>query len=124
MNKDRAHANDVLNELSTKYGRTVSQIMLRWAKQRGCAVIPGTGNPGEDRSLGNYCGRLLTIVGTSSPLTTCFVRKCKTSIHDADHMKENLSVYEFRLSDEDMDVINQLRNDAKGFHHLDVRQMA
>lgn len=48
MNKDKAHANDVLNELSTKYGRTVSQIMLRWAKQRGCAVIPGTGNPGED----------------------------------------------------------------------------
>jgi diketogulonate reductase-like aldo/keto reductase len=39
-------------------------------------------------------------------------------------MKENLSVYEFHLSDEDMDVINQLRNDAKGFHHLDVRQMA
>lgn len=47
MNKDKAHANDVLKELSSKYGRTVSQIMLRWANQRGCAVIPGTGNPGE-----------------------------------------------------------------------------
>jgi hypothetical protein len=47
MNKDRAHANAVLHEMSTKYGRTVSQIMLRWAMQRGCAVIPGTGNPGK-----------------------------------------------------------------------------
>ncbi len=47
MNKDRAHANAVLHEISTKYGRTVSQIMLRWAMQSGCAVIPGTGNPGK-----------------------------------------------------------------------------
>lgn len=47
MNKDRAHANDVLNGMAAKYGRNVSQIMLRWAKQRGCAVIPGTGNPGK-----------------------------------------------------------------------------
>lgn len=40
-----------------------------------------------------------------------------------EHMKENLSVYEFQLSDDDMEIINHLKNGAKGFHHLDVRQM-
>lgn len=47
MQKDRAHAQDFLKEMSLKYEMTVSQIMLRWAMQRGCAVIPGTGNPSE-----------------------------------------------------------------------------
>lgn len=36
---------DVLNELSEQYGRSVAQIMLRWAIQSGAATIPGTGNP-------------------------------------------------------------------------------
>ena len=34
-----------LNELSKEYGRSVAQIMLRWALQSGAAIIPGTGNP-------------------------------------------------------------------------------
>ena len=41
----------------------------------------------------------------------------------SDHMKENLSVYEFHLRDDDMDAINQLKHGAKGFSHLDVRQL-
>mmetsp|Transcript_12253 Transcript_12253/g.26641 ORF Transcript_12253/g.26641 Transcript_12253/m.26641 type:complete len:375 (+) Transcript_12253:77-1201(+) len=86
MDKDRAQANEVLNELSAKYERKVSQIMLRWAIQRGCAVIPGTGNP--------------------------------------DHMKENLSVYGFQLSNGDMELINQLKHSAKGFTSMDTRQAA
>lgn len=86
MDKDRAMANEVLNELSTKYNTRVSYIMLRWAIQRGCAVIPGTGNP--------------------------------------EHMKENLSVWELRLTDDDMNTINQLKHSAKGFSHIDVRSAA
>jgi diketogulonate reductase-like aldo/keto reductase len=62
MNKDKAHANDVLKELSSKYGRTVSQIMLRWANQRGCAVIPGTGNPGEWQKKSMGCMLSLVIL--------------------------------------------------------------
>lgn len=82
ISKDRALANEVLGTLSAKYDKRASQIMLRWAIQRGCAVIPGTGNP--------------------------------------DHMKENLAVYGFALSDEDMNTINRLR-DSSGFSHMDVR---
>ncbi|KAL7528706.1 hypothetical protein ACHAXR_002584, partial [Thalassiosira sp. AJA248-18] len=44
-NKAKAMKDEILGKLSNKYGKTVSQIMLRWAIQRGCAVIPGTGNP-------------------------------------------------------------------------------
>lgn len=43
--KEKAMRNEILGKLSDKYGMSVSQIMLRWAIQRGCAVIPGTGNP-------------------------------------------------------------------------------
>jgi len=86
MDKDRAGANEVLNEISAKHGRTVSQVMLRWAIQRGCAVIPGTGNP--------------------------------------EHMKQNLSIYEFSLSESDMETINQLKHSAEGYTTIDVRQSA
>ena len=85
MDKDSAYANSWLREITTKYGRSVSQVMLRWAMQQGCAVIPGTSNP--------------------------------------DHMKENLSIYEFYLRDDDMDVINQLKHGAKWFNNIDVRQL-
>lgn len=34
-----------LTELSEQHGRSVAQIMLRWALQSGAAIIPGTGNP-------------------------------------------------------------------------------
>jgi diketogulonate reductase-like aldo/keto reductase len=79
--KDRALVNQQLKDLSGKLGKSVSQIMLRWALQSGCAIIPGTGNP--------------------------------------DHMKENLDVYKFVLSDGDMKQINDLKHTAKGFVHMD-----
>lgn len=65
----------VLKDLSKKHGRSVAQIMLRWAIQMGTVIIPGTGNP--------------------------------------EHMKENLAVYDFALSDEDMQAIANLRTDEE-----------
>ena len=38
-----------LARLSTQLDKSVTQIMLRWALQSGCAVIPGTGNPNHMR---------------------------------------------------------------------------
>lgn len=58
--KNKAHANEVLQGLATKYGKSVSQIMLRWLLQRGAAVIPGTGNPQHmAENLSNYAFHIL-----------------------------------------------------------------
>ncbi|KAL3795765.1 hypothetical protein HJC23_008252 [Cyclotella cryptica] len=83
MDQDKAMADEVLNQIAAKYDKRVSHVMLRWATQRGFAVIPGTGNP--------------------------------------DHMRENLSIFGFELSDDDMQTINELKYRAKGFVHIDVR---
>ena len=61
----------VLNDLAAKYGKSVAQVMLRWAVQMGTLVIPGTGNP--------------------------------------KYMRENLAIYDFELSEEDMQAIEGLR---------------
>jgi 2,5-diketo-D-gluconate reductase A len=45
MDRDKAMADKILNEIAGKHGKRVSHIMLRWATQRGFATIPGTGNP-------------------------------------------------------------------------------
>ncbi|KAL3795766.1 hypothetical protein HJC23_008253 [Cyclotella cryptica] len=37
-----------------------------------------------------------------------------------DHMRENLSIFGFELSDDDMQTINELKYRAKGFVHTDV----
>jgi len=73
-----------LNDIATAHGRSVAQILLRWALQKNAIVIPGTGNP--------------------------------------KHMKENLSVYDFKLTTADMDKIHSLRNDpvAKEFFYMKV----
>ncbi|KAJ1829413.1 hypothetical protein LPJ56_000355 [Coemansia sp. RSA 2599] len=39
--------NDVVNQVSAKIGKTPAQVLLRWAVQRGCAVIPKSSNPGR-----------------------------------------------------------------------------
>jgi len=84
MDRDKAFANELLSKISVQYQKTTSQVMLRWAIQRGFAVIPGTGNP--------------------------------------NHQQENLhGVYEFELSKDDMDLINELKYTAQGFTHLDTR---
>ncbi|KAI8321183.1 NAD(P)H-dependent D-xylose reductase xyl1 [Martensiomyces pterosporus] len=36
---------DLISEIAAKHGKTPAQILLRWAIERGCAVIPKSSNP-------------------------------------------------------------------------------
>ncbi len=45
LEHDKAKAIETLQGIAEKYDVSVAQIMLRWALQKGAAVIPGTGNP-------------------------------------------------------------------------------
>ncbi|MDW8802697.1 aldo/keto reductase [Clostridium sp. A1-XYC3] len=61
---------DLLQELAKKYGKTVSQIVLRWDLQKGIVTIPKSTTPAR--------------------------------------IKENTDIFDFELSEEDMDKIQQL----------------
>jgi len=84
----KAQAVEVLQLLADKYRVSVAQIMLRWAMQKGAAVIPGTGNP--------------------------------------KHMRQNLAIYNFELTDDDMAVLDSLKEEeeAKKFMHFDIRNFS
>lgn len=63
-------SNEVLTEIGSKYGKSVSQVVIRWNIQRGVAVIPKS------------------------------VKKAR--------IEENFDVWDFTLTDEDMEKIAQL----------------
>jgi len=75
MESQKAKELPTLKALSEKHGRSIQQIMLRWALQSGAAIIPGTGNP--------------------------------------KYMKENLTVFGFELSDQDMERIYAIREELQ-----------
>lgn len=62
--------NELLKNLSNKYGKTIGQIILRWFVQRGISVIPQSSNPL--------------------------------------HLKENINVFDFELTDLEIVEINKL----------------
>lgn len=85
LEHDKAKAVETLQGIAEQYDMSVAQIMLRWALQKGAAVIPGTGNP--------------------------------------KHMRQNLAIYEFELSDQDMETIDGLKHNddvSKKFMHFDL----
>jgi diketogulonate reductase-like aldo/keto reductase len=88
LEHSKATTVDTLQSMATKYDKSIAQIMLRWALQRGTAVIPGTGNP--------------------------------------NHMRQNLAIYDFEISNEDMNIIDSLKESthAKKFMHMDVSNFA
>lgn len=63
-------SNEVLKEIADKYGKSISQVVIRWNVQRGVAVIPKS------------------------------VKK--------ERIIENFNIWDFTLTDEDMEKISQL----------------
>lgn len=86
VDKSKANNSSLIADLSSKYGKSTYQILLRWVVQKGAAVIPGTGNPS--------------------------------------HMKDNLDVYSWSLSDEDMERMIELRSseEAKKMMYFDMSE--
>jgi diketogulonate reductase-like aldo/keto reductase len=75
--KGRAVKNSKLREIGEKYGKTASQVTLRWlTQQNNVSAIPKAGNP--------------------------------------DHQQENLNIFDFELSLEDMEKIFELQGGMMG----------
>jgi len=64
-----------IQSIAAKYGKTVGQIALRWAVQRGTVAIPKT--------------------------------------QTVSHLQENIEIYDFGLSEEDMLTIDQMNRDRR-----------
>ena len=74
--------NVTLKKIGEKYGKSVSQVILRWLIQRGVIVV------------------------------------CKST--HKDRMEQNFDVFDFKLSDEDMEEIKKLdSSDSLFFNHQD-----
>ncbi|MDO4556185.1 MAG: aldo/keto reductase [Lachnospiraceae bacterium] len=67
----------VFTELTSKYGKSNVQIILKWHIQSGNVVIPGSKNP--------------------------------------EHIKDNINLFDFALTDEEMNKINALDNNTRYF---------
>jgi diketogulonate reductase-like aldo/keto reductase len=48
--KGTVYTEQRIRSVAAKHNKSVPQVMLRWAIQKGAVVIPGTGNPGHMRS--------------------------------------------------------------------------
>jgi methylglyoxal/glyoxal reductase len=65
----------LLAEIGQKYGKSASQVMIRWAIQHGTVPLPRSSNP--------------------------------------DHIADNFNVFDFKLSDNDMAVINSINQASR-----------
>lgn len=71
----------VFKELGKKYGKTSAQIILRWHKQMGFVVIPGSRNVA--------------------------------------HIKDNIDIFDFELTKEEMERIAELDKNLRYHYHTD-----
>ncbi len=79
---EKLFANPLLLELAEKYGKKITQIILRWNIQQGRSVLPKSQSP--------------------------------------ERLCENLSVFDFTLSQEDLERIDGLNEDHRFRYHPDV----
>ena len=70
-------------ELGKKYGKSPTQIILRWHTQMGFVVIPGSKN--------------------------------------VDHIKDNLNILDFKLTDDEMAEIAKLDKNERYYHRTDAQ---
>ena len=114
MDIEKSKTNLALEKLAEKYNRRWSTIMIRWAIQSNCAVIPGTGNPGK-------CIQSTLFKHLVDYYLTALYLVIRLQI--LEHMKENLSAYDFKLSGDDMDGINGLANTDGFGYFMDTRDL-
>ena len=67
--------NEIINTISKKYGKTPSQVILRWVLEQGISVIP--------------------------------------KARSAKHLYENINVFDFELSENEMQLIDSLDKDIR-----------
>lgn len=73
----------VFAKLGKKYGKTPAQIILRWHKQMGFVVIPGSKN--------------------------------------VDHIRDNLNIFDFELTNDEMAEIAKLDKGERYYHRTDAQ---